>query len=48
MKKSAVYKLAIELVSKNCEGSELVEALRVLMDALQTAEYFEKEEETKK
>lgn len=48
MKKSSVYKLAIELVAKYCEGGELVEALRVLMDALQMAEYFEREEEAKK
>lgn len=44
MKRSSVYKLAIELIAKYCEGGELIEAIRVLMKDLELAEYSEEKE----
>lgn len=45
MKKSEVYKKAIDAVAKAYEGEELREMLRMLMDNLDVAEWVEAEEE---
>ena len=43
MKKSEVYKTAIGLVAKYCEGDELLGMLQVLMQDLELAEWKEAE-----
>jgi len=47
MKKSEVYKKAIEAVAKNYFGDTLIEMLRLLMNDLDFAKYCEEEEEKK-
>ena len=45
MKKSDVFKKAIDDVAKNHEGEELREMLRILLSDLEYAEWVEAEEE---
>lgn len=45
MKKSEVYKKAIDAVVKAHQGDDLLEMLRVLMNDLEVAEWSEAQEE---